>query len=716
MEKLTSQPPGNLYQFGTDQARKDYAECMAEHGLSAADETRMGLALVPPAVIHRLLNFEYEPRWHGMLIPYPDSDYIRVRRLGKVGVGEHKYFSPKGSGHGPVYTPIQAGIDWADVRVNPEEPLVITEGELKADCCMRMGGVTTIGIGGVTMIRALLDGSWLWKGRSVLICFDHDSTLRDGTPILPGEYKPEVRKALGTLAAALTAKGASVQVLSVGMAATVFRDPTARKWGVDDYLLRAGAEGWKALIATARAPEPWVVELGEMLENCVLVRGTNQTHVYDLRYESRKGVKDFHDAWGEQLMEGPNGKPRPVSYEWYRHHQRLTVGNYCMDPTLPFGPTPRHQLNLWRPFPEWGDAVDSDVMAKWQTFVEGLFGTEDLTFCGRKIPTYKWVCLWVAHMLEHPEQRTSQAVLVPTPVLGIGKSLFGEIIAALVGEHHAKEVPSHRLDARFNSFIEGKVWLTTNEFSVLHTKAENELNALIDNATIDVEYKGRDVIVLPNLGRRYFTSNSAAACRLSLRNRRVLVVYPPRLEGDVRGEWGGWVGTEVAGWKGNLVALASIRKWFSQLWEDFGGRWNPTAPVPITEASLDMAEASMTTGLSVVEDLLELAKENGGTLTIDPVSKRNRRKIWAEFAARVRSLGGKVGQKSVRATNKLDGESRVVNYYVYDLYDVVKMGSREVKGVKQGYVVSDMEADYCRNLAEKAARLIIVQEAAYGRI
>lgn len=700
-----------------DSSVSDYRRVLEEHGISEADENRMGLQLIPPAVIKTLLGFDHEPRWHGMLIPYPGGggeDYIRVRRLGKVGVGESRYFSPKGSGHGPVYTPAWSGVDWEDIKVNPEEPLVITEGELKADCCFRVGGVTAVGIGGVTMIRALFDGGWAWKGRSVLICFDHDPCLRDGTPIIPGEYKPEVRKALGKLASTLVARGASVQILSVGMAALPLNE-SGRKWGIDDYLLAVGAEGWRALLGTARAPEPWVVELGEMLENCVLVRGTNQTHAYDLRFGSRKGLRDFHEAWGEQMMEGHNGKPKPISHEWYKHHQRLTVSNYCLDPGQPYGPTPGKpsQLNLWKPYPSWDSiGTDSLVFTKWGSFVKGLFGEDVLP--GTGLACWQWVCLWVAHMLERPQEPTSQAVLVHTSVVGIGKSLFAEIVGRLVGRDHYCEVPNSRLDARFNAQLEGVVWAVTNELDILYTSREGMLGDLITAEDIDIECKGKDVITLPNLLRRYMTSNSSAPCRLGKGQRRILVVYPPRVSADTRGEWGTWVGSEVAGWKGSSVALASIREWFGELWGEHCSTWNPTAPVPLTEASNDLTEASLTTTQRLVEDLIGLAEENGGVLAIDPISKRARSKVWAEFSNSIRARGGQVGRKTIRLSNKLDGTNKLIEFSVYDLHRTLETKAKITAGGVIHTPWIEIESDRARMLALSASRLIAAQESEYG--
>src|SRR5215471_1811665 len=490
-----------------------YEQFLAEHGLDADDQAAMGLSLVTPEDIQSLMKWEAPAAFYGILIPYGDMEqggFWVIRKLGEIKKGSAKYLTPPGSGAGPVYLPPWNGLDWADIRVDVSVPLVITEGQFKAYTGCKHGG-RVVGLNGVDMAHALFDGTWEWRGRPIVLAFDHDPFLKDGTPIAPGEYKPEVAAALDRLATQLSAQRANVTIASVGLAAVSAGLDPRLKWGLDDYLNRAGGSAsWPALLATCQSPEDWCEDLGLLLANCVLIQGVNTPHVYDLRFGSRQTLKGFNEAWGYITVARVNESGKTVILKipdlWYRHRMMLKADSYCMDPKSEPGVIVRRgrpMINLWRPYPDLGpmSPAAEAVLEGWQKYVEGLFGDH-----------WRWVCLWVAHMLERPWEQTNQGVMLITKVGGIGKSLFSEIVAEMVGGEHSLEVSPSDLFNHFNAELEGKVWCHTHELDVKFSAHEGQMNELLSKDTFTMVQKGRDAIVLPNLTRRYFTTNVSSPC------------------------------------------------------------------------------------------------------------------------------------------------------------------------------------------------------------
>jgi len=216
--------------------------------------------------------------------------------------------------------------------------------------------------------------------------------------------------------------------------------------------------------------------------------------------------------------------------------------------------------------------------------------------------------------------------------------------------------------SQFNSQEEGKTFVVVNELDVKFNAKEGQLNDLLSSETVSIEQKGKDVISLPNLRRWFFTANASAPCRLSAGQRRVLVINPPRVVADTRGEWGDWVRSSVKLIRRSVGKLASVRWWFDDLWAREGQGWDSCAPVPITQAALDAAEASKTDSQIIAEHMYEFMVSAEGCGATHPDLRKQNTKVWGEVTMLVRSHGGRCLRKSV----KEDGKVR--EYIVYDLW------------------------------------------------
>ena len=121
----------------------------------------------------------------------------------------------------------------------------------------------------------------------------------------------------------------------------------------------------------------------------------------------------------------------------------------------------------------------------------------------------------------------------------------------------------------------------------------------------------------------------------------------------------------MAEFRRSEVDMGAIRAWFDKLWyndEEGDGKWNPTKPVEVTDAALDLASATMTGTQIVAQDMLEeILAMDGKWGAVHPDLKKRSSQTFGHLMALVKAKGGTVGQKLVK-------EEGVQRYYtVYDL-------------------------------------------------
>lgn len=630
--------------------RKLFDDFLTQRQLTTADAEVMGLKLLIPkselaTEISRQFKIAvFQP---SVLIPYPGHpNFARVRALKGDGP---KYVGPSVKGVSPLYLAAVEGLDWDDIKVDVSIPLFIPEGEIKGYMGCKHH-IVTVSIGGVTMYASLFNSGFIWDGRETYICFDHDARQARGS------YKPSVQGAINTTCTELIARGAKVKIINIGL---IERLDPAQKWGLDDAL-KAGVTK-DELCATATDPEKCQKDLAEMLTTCVYVTGTDHTHIYNIDDKSRKTATDFHQTHIEKRVwvqkgEGNNGTYQYLSRVWIVHKSRLTVSNYGFDPKLPPG-IHNNLYNLWTPYPDFPQASPeyaAEVRRDWEKFIVGLFGEEELALpFGGTMPAWKWVALWAAHGLNQPWEKTTQAILVKTGLQGIGKGTFGSFLVKLAGEHGMTVRPDNMKD-KFNKELEGKVFIQVEELDVVYSLKAGQINNLITAETIPIEPKGKDKFYVPNYLRWFMDTNVSTPIRLSQGQRRVLVLSTARSSGDGKGEWGKWVSEVIRGkYRDDPVALGVIREWFNELWLAEGMGWNPAAPVPETEASLDLIDSSEETQTTMARTLYELGVElEGKWLAVLPDTYNKNRKLFGELKQLVRDSGGRCGSKNIKEDGK----------------------------------------------------------------
>lgn len=205
------------------------------------------------------------------LIPYPnDPGYYRLKLEHPIETnnGKIKYLSPKkemGFGNLAYILPEVAK---ALKKYSPDKTIFITEGEKKA-AKATLEGFPCIGLSGVWNWK---DGEcdflpelekFIWKNRTVFIVFDSDISK-----------KHSVKQAELRLSLELLNRGSIV--LSIRLP----NEPDGGKNGLDDFIVRHGAESFQKLIETAQP----TLELH-------IAEGTNKELILDELYRLKDQIR-----------------------------------------------------------------------------------------------------------------------------------------------------------------------------------------------------------------------------------------------------------------------------------------------------------------------------------------------------------------------------------------------------------------------------------------
>jgi AAA domain/Domain of unknown function (DUF3854) len=211
--------------------------------LSGADHCQiMGRTSVNyPAIGIRYFDLAGQPTSHIRTRALTDSD--------ANGKSVPKYLQKKETPNRLYFPPV---LEWTTVAADPNTPIVIAEGELKALVACQLG-LSTIAVSGVygwkkrsddgdekTSVPipdlTLID----WKGRTVFICYDSDAATN-----------PDVRRAEIALAKELFGRGAVPRIVRLPTL------PGETKTGLDDFIVTLKGKwkkAWAELTASAEYP------------------------------------------------------------------------------------------------------------------------------------------------------------------------------------------------------------------------------------------------------------------------------------------------------------------------------------------------------------------------------------------------------------------------------------------------------------------------------
>ena len=545
-----------------------YFSRLIESNISLPEATHARLSNLPPERTVKL--WPTAPKQECIHIPYltpagKAEGFYRIRLLGKTNGFQLekpiRYLQPPHSGV-RAYLPRVAKLDWLKTLADPEQPLIITEGEFKA-LSATLHGFPTIGLGGVENWRSSREGKVLidelsavnWEGRSVYICYDSDVAT-----------KPQVAVAARRLAEELASRGA--KVFDAGLPAS-----TGAKVGLDDFLVQSGTAALRLHLQEAPLFTS-VRALHDFNNRFVFIRTSAQVYEpshrvgYDASRFTSSIEANAHYPVSVVTAQGTKTVIKQTAVEWIKWANRRSVQKQDYCPGVEELIIPRNGalvLNLW---PGWGVQPKRGNRDPWIELFAYL--TE------REGPDVKrWFEQWLAYPLQHPGVKLYTAVAIWGATQGTGKTLLGETMVRIYGENGQK-VGARELEGTFNGWATCKQFVLGDEITGNDSRSHaDELKGLITGTTIRVNEKFEKAYDLPNTINFYFTSNHPDSFFLDSGDRRVAVFETPAevLPLSFYKTYNDWMKSDDG-----PAAL------FYYLLQVDTSDFNPTAPAPWTHA------------------------------------------------------------------------------------------------------------------------------------
>lgn len=450
----------------------------------------------------------------GFKIPYFDimgheTAFYRYRYLVDAWAGSKdatkkpiRYAQPGGSGV-EIYLP--PTIIWHEVAKDMAEPIVITEGELKAAAACK-AGFSCIGLGGVwswrqgARIAKVLKEQIKWGGRDVFICYDSDALNND-----------QVLKAEGALARELMDWGAKPRIVRLPPI------PQVGKTGLDDLLFHRGVDALQQALSDAYPFGEWKA-LHEMNERVVFIKA--QCMVVERESKLKMRPSDFTGAQYKNYTymaheTSSNGKSRTVkkftAAEWMAWPQRSQVQ------TIAYLPGVHEQIvnNSFNTWPGWGCAPKPGDISPWTELLDHLFGK------GTEVRW--WFECWCAYALQHPGVKMFTAVVLWSLIHGVGKSIIGETLGCIYGANYS-QIKHGDIHTPFNEWSQDKQLVLAEEASGNDKRGlAEELKQLITQANVRINQKFQSAYSVPDCMNYLFTSNRPDALFLEDSDRRFMV-------------------------------------------------------------------------------------------------------------------------------------------------------------------------------------------------
>lgn len=570
-------------------------EKVLSSGITTTQAKSLGMYEVPSAA---KLDKSFEAR-PALVLPYHGVDkkplashprwpnFYRIRYLGKqpksfkqaAGEKERRYAQPPKTG---VCAYLPTCCDWPKISQDPEQEVIITEGELKA-AAASLEGFPTIGLGGVWNFRSSKEGVWFlpelekfdWARRTVYICFDSDYMS-----------KPNICAAINALCDELQERGALIRLL------TLPDGEDDSKIGLDDFLVNENesAEKLRELIKHSE-PLGMTSALWRMNKEVLYVEDPGMVIVEEsgqkLSGDKFKGESRWATLSTTQTRVSAKGdiirEKTSAAQVWMKWPLRRSVKGVTYAPGEDRF-TADNQFNQWV---GWGLEPEKGPVKPWLDLTRYLF--ED-----SEPGALEWFYDWCAYPIQNPGAKMFTAVVVHGLAQGTGKTLLGYTLGRIYGENY-KEIEDDDLEETY--WAENKQFILGDEITGKDNRQYmNKLKRLITKSSIDINIKFVPQYPLPNCMNFMFTSNHGDSFFLEDKDRRFFVVevigdpLPEKFYLDYD-EW----------YKGD--GAAHLMHWLQT--RKINPEFNPAAPAPRTHAKERMISATKGNVGAWVQELKE---------------------------------------------------------------------------------------------------------------
>ncbi|NRA60795.1 MAG: toprim domain-containing protein [Psychrobium sp.] len=156
--------------------------------------------------------------------------------------------------------------------------------------------------------------------------------------------------------------------------------------------------------------------------------------------------------------------------------------------------------------------------------------------CDGDSKAYHYLVGWLAQMLQFPAEKPPVAILLKS-VEGSGKGTVYELIKSMLGSNAYQVNGNGQLVGRFNSIIDGRLFVFGDEVDMTDKTQYDKLKSLISEKTQSVERKGLEPAPVRVLARFMFTGNHDHLIKAGTNERRWLVLEPSGHKQEDREYW-----------------------------------------------------------------------------------------------------------------------------------------------------------------------------------
>ncbi len=403
--------------------------------------------------------------------------------------------------------------DWSLLQ-DPSQPLILTEGELKAAKACKEG-FPTIGLGGVYNWRSHKLGlTWLpslenivWLRRNVYICFDSDYRTN-----------PMVCAALRSLADELHMRGAFVHLVCLPSLEDI------DKVGLDDYLVAEGTNAHDRFLTLLHEAEPLGLTkpLWHLNDKYVYVKNPGLIVDQETSFKSSPSAFKEHLECAQMYQERkltPDGnvsyKGVPAAAAWLKWPLRKEASKLTYSPGKEkfVDDGKSVMLNIW---PGWGvDAIEGDV--------EPFLALIKHLFTNAEPEAADWFLRWCAYPLQYPGAKMFSSAVLHGIRHGTGKSLVGYTLGRIYGQNFT-EINQMDLHNSFNEWAEGKQLVMGDDVTGSNKRQDGDfLKKLITQRELRVNVKFVPSYTVPDCINYLFTANHPDSFFLEDDDRRFFI-------------------------------------------------------------------------------------------------------------------------------------------------------------------------------------------------
>lgn len=195
---------------------------------------------------------------------------------------------------------------------------------------------------------------------------------------------------------------------------------------------------------------------------------------------------------------------------WHRSAKRRQHLNVDFMPGKP--KIFEEKINQWE---GWGAEARPGDITPWNEMLDHVFAGDTAM--------RHWFEQWLALPLQHPGTKLTTAVVLWSIKQGVGKSMIGETMCRIYGDH-GKIITAVELHSGFNNWMRAAQFILGEENSSSDRRADsNKLKVLITSERVYLNEKYQPAIDTKNCANFMFTSNHADAFYLEDADRRYFV-------------------------------------------------------------------------------------------------------------------------------------------------------------------------------------------------